>query len=138
MIAKIAITPIVAFFVDSLIYLLSNSTSAPSAGSSLLRLSFNDVVGAGSFLGSLLAKRSRSFTVPIREKSGDTEDYLVIDRPEGFVAAAQMGAIEFHVWGARTDNLEKPDRVVFDLDPGDGVDFDAVRHAAKAVRDVFG
>lgn len=74
-------------------------------------------------------------SVPIKEKSGDTEDYLVIDRPEGFVAAAQMGAIEFHVWGARTDNLEKPDRVVFDLDPGDGVGFEAVRHAAKDVRD---
>ncbi|WP_306117530.1 MULTISPECIES: DNA ligase D [unclassified Roseitalea] len=76
-------------------------------------------------------------SVPIEEKSGGTEDYLVIDRPEGFVAAAQMGAIEFHIWGARTDNLEKPDRAVFDMDPGQGVDFAAVRAASARVRELL-
>ncbi len=69
--------------------------------------------------------------VAIEEKSGGTADYLVIDRPEGLVAAAQMGALEFHVWPAHTDRLDRPDRLVFDLDPDEGLGFAEVRRAAK-------
>jgi bifunctional non-homologous end joining protein LigD len=73
-------------------------------------------------------------TVEVKEKSGKSEPYMVIRSPEGFVAAAQMGAVEFHIWGARTDKLEKPDRLVFDLDPDEDVAFDDVKEAAKEVR----
>ncbi len=33
-------------------------------------------------------------------------------------AAAQMNVVEFHTWGSRSRNIDKPDRVIFDLDPG--------------------
>jgi len=46
------------------------------------------------------------------------------------VAAAQMGTIEFHIWGARTDRLHRPDRMVFDLDPDEGLGWPDVRSAA--------
>ena len=46
-----------------------------------------------------------------------------------------MGTVEFHVWGARTDRLDRPDRLVFDLDPDEGLGWDAVRDAAFEVRD---
>jgi bifunctional non-homologous end joining protein LigD len=46
-----------------------------------------------------------------------------------------MGAVEYHVWGARRDKLERPDRMVFDLDPDEGLGFDAVKRAAVEVRE---
>lgn len=77
-------------------------------------------------------------SVDIKEKDGEVSPYLVIQSPEGLVAAAQIGALELHVWGARIDMLERPERIVFDLDPDEGLGFAAVRDAAFEVRDVLG
>lgn len=72
--------------------------------------------------------------VAVPESDG-TEDYLYATRAEHWVACAQMGAIEFHIWGARNDNLDRPDRLVFDLDPDEGLGWDEVRQAAFDTRD---
>lgn len=48
-----------------------------------------------------------------------------------------MGTIEFHGWGARVEDVEKADRLVFDLDPDEGLDFEAVRRAAFQFRDIL-
>ena len=72
--------------------------------------------------------------VPIREKDGGHEDYLYIDDADGLLACVQMGTIEFHGWGSHVDALEKPDRMVFDLDPDEGLDFAAVKKAALDIR----
>jgi bifunctional non-homologous end joining protein LigD len=45
-----------------------------------------------------------------------------------------MGTIEFHIWGARKDRLDRPDRLVFDLDPADDVAWGDVRQAALDLR----
>lgn len=76
-------------------------------------------------------------SVAVREKSGKVAKYLYFDEPLGLVAAAQMGVIEFHMWGSRNDKLEKPDRLVFDLDPDQGLDFARVKQAAVEVREVL-
>ena len=68
--------------------------------------------------------------VPILEKNGSTEDYLWIDSIAGLVACVQMGTIEFHGWGARSDDLERPDRLIFDLDPDEALSFEDVKKAA--------
>ncbi|MEH3045624.1 DNA ligase D [Sphingomonas adhaesiva] len=70
-------------------------------------------------------------TVPIREKDGSTEDYLYVDSADGLVACVQMGTIEFHGWGAQVADVEKPDRLVFDLDPDEGLDFGDTKRAAE-------
>ncbi|MBN7763569.1 non-homologous end-joining DNA ligase [Nitratireductor aquibiodomus] len=70
----------------------------------------------------------------ITEKSGERDDYLHIDDLAGIIAAVQMSTLEFHVWGSRIDRLDAPDRLVFDLDPDEELDFAAVRSAAFAVR----
>ncbi len=74
-------------------------------------------------------------TVPIREKDGDFEDYLYVDDIDGVLELVQMNVLEFHPWGARIDDVEHPDRLVFDLDPGPGVDWPRIKAAAREVRD---
>ena len=73
--------------------------------------------------------------VPIREKDGSTEDYLWVDDADGLVACVQMGTIEFHGWGSANTALEKPDRMVFDLDPDEGLDFGDTKKAAEHLRE---
>lgn len=51
------------------------------------------------------------------------------------LAAVQMNALEFHAWNARSARLDKPDRMVFDLDPGEGVAWPAIRDGARLVRE---
>ncbi len=72
--------------------------------------------------------------VPIREKDGGTEDYLYVEDVAGIVACVQMGTIELHGWGSKVGAIEQPDRLVFDLDPDVGLDFAAVRKAAKDLK----
>jgi bifunctional non-homologous end joining protein LigD len=73
--------------------------------------------------------------VPITEKAGGTEDYLYIDNAAGLLTCVQMGTIEFHGWGSRIENVEAPDRMVFDLDPDEGLDFGDVKSAARDIHD---
>ncbi len=72
--------------------------------------------------------------VPIREKDGGTEDYLYLEDAAGILACVQMGTIEFHGWGSRTSDVEAPERMVFDLDPDEGLDFGDVNRAACDIR----
>ena len=71
--------------------------------------------------------------VRIKEKSG-SDEYLYIDDVAGLVSAVQMGVLELHIWGSHVDTLEKPDRVVFDFDPDEAIDFGMVRGAAVEMR----
>ena len=72
--------------------------------------------------------------VPIREKDGSTEEYLYVEDAAGIAACVQMGTIEFHGWGSSIDTLEKPDRMIFDLDPDEGLDFADVKKAAEHLK----
>ncbi|WP_458217038.1 DNA ligase D [Paracidovorax citrulli] len=59
---------------------------------------------------------------------------IEVATPQGIVAAAQLNVIEFHTWNADKRSIEKPDRIVFDLDPGEGVPWQHVVEAAALVR----
>ncbi|MGN7159151.1 DNA ligase D [Sphingomonas sp. SAFR-052] len=68
--------------------------------------------------------------VEIAEKDGGREPYLFVRDAAGLLACVQMGTIEFHGWGAGVGDVERPDRMVFDLDPDEGLDFADVKRAA--------
>jgi bifunctional non-homologous end joining protein LigD len=73
-------------------------------------------------------------SVDIKQKSGIAQ-YLWIDSVEGLIELVQMNTLELHPWGARVDDPEQPDRLVFDLDPGPGIGWPTVVEAAREVRD---
>jgi bifunctional non-homologous end joining protein LigD len=75
--------------------------------------------------------------IPIKEKDGGTEDYLYFDGIKGLLACVQMGTVEFHGWGSKVAKVEYPDRLVFDLDPDVGLDFDKVKDAAVRLRELL-
>jgi bifunctional non-homologous end joining protein LigD len=72
--------------------------------------------------------------IPIKEKDGHKENYLYFDDIRGLLASVQMGTVEFHGWGSKVDKVEYPDRLVFDLDPDVGLDFDKVKAAAVRLK----
>jgi bifunctional non-homologous end joining protein LigD len=71
----------------------------------------------------------------IRQGHASGQPYLAIDDADGLIAMAQVSAIELHAWGASEDNATHPDRIVFDLDPGEGVAFADVTKAALDMRE---
>lgn len=75
--------------------------------------------------------------IAITEASGRTAPYMTFETIAGAVAAVQIGTIEFHIWGARNDALETPDRLVFDLDPDEGLPFARVVETARLIREVL-
>ena len=74
-------------------------------------------------------------SVDIVESDGKTEPYLYVHDEAGLITAVQMGTIEFHGWGSKVADLERPDRLVIDLDPDEGLDWKAIQAAALVVRD---
>jgi bifunctional non-homologous end joining protein LigD len=65
---------------------------------------------------------------------GDGKPFIFIDDAAGLVSLVQMGTIEIHAWNVTVSNIKKPDRLIFDLDPGPDVEWEAVKNAARQVR----
>jgi bifunctional non-homologous end joining protein LigD len=72
--------------------------------------------------------------VRIKEKSG-TGEYLIAHTIRDVVAIVQEGVIEFHPWGTRVDDPDRPDRMIFDFDPDPGLKFARVVDGALAMRE---
>jgi bifunctional non-homologous end joining protein LigD len=63
------------------------------------------------------------------------EKYLYIEGEAGLFGLAQIGVLEIHDWGVSLDHLYEPDRLVFDLDPGEDLNIDVLKAAAVETRD---
>jgi bifunctional non-homologous end joining protein LigD len=61
-------------------------------------------------------------------------EYCYVDSAKALLAIVGAGVVEWHAWNARVDDVERPDRVVFDLDPGDRVGWAAIVGAARRMR----
>jgi bifunctional non-homologous end joining protein LigD len=71
------------------------------------------------------------------EEGGETVLYGVVDSLAGLIALVQMSVLELHVWGAHEDQIERPDYLVFDLDPDEGLPWERVVDAARGMRSVL-
>ena len=73
-------------------------------------------------------------TFDMTNTEGETKSYISVEDAKGYVALAQFGVVEFHTWGSTRKRPDKPDRVVFDLDPGEGIGWREIVEAAVHVR----
>jgi bifunctional non-homologous end joining protein LigD len=67
----------------------------------------------------------------------DGQEYLTVPDLAGLVSLVQIGVLELHPWGARIDKVERPDRVIFDLDPSEDVPWRHVIEAAWRLRELL-
>jgi bifunctional non-homologous end joining protein LigD len=73
----------------------------------------------------------RRVTIPEKKKDGE---YLIADDLAGVIALVQLNILEIHTWNTRYEHLETPDRLIFDLDPGSQIKWEAVVETAHLVR----
>jgi len=76
-------------------------------------------------------------TIPVRTGGGELEEYFYLESVSGLLSEAQMGTLEFHTWASRADNLEKPDLMVFDLDPDEGMEPGTVRQGVRDLKSIL-
>lgn len=68
------------------------------------------------------------------DEDGEAGEIVAIDGLDGLIGLVQGAALEIHAWQSTLVDLERPDQIVMDLDPGEGVDWPAIVAAAEAVR----
>ena len=65
---------------------------------------------------------------------GKDEEVVLVEDIKGVVGLVQAGVLEIHPWGAAIERVDRPDRVIFDFDPGEGVGWPEVIEGAQEVR----
>ncbi|MFA6155562.1 DNA ligase D [Mesorhizobium sp.] len=73
-------------------------------------------------------------TFDTANSEGETKSYLAVEGAKGFLALAQFGVVEFHTWGTHRTSLDRPDQIVLDLDPGEGISWREVVDAAVHIK----
>ncbi|MFU8832825.1 MAG: DNA ligase D, partial [Wenzhouxiangella sp.] len=73
--------------------------------------------------------------VPIREKKGGTSEFVYVTSSSEIVALVQFGVLEFHPWGSLVSDVEAPDTLIFDLDPGPDVTWRAIVEATTSLHE---
>ncbi len=68
-------------------------------------------------------------------KGGEPEEYITLSTGEALVGLAQLGVLEIHPWGSTNSDLERPDRMIFDLDPDPSLPWATLAGAALEVRE---
>ena len=81
----------------------------------------------------MLPKGIGSVDVPDK-KTGKLEAYITLDTEEALIGLAQMGVLEIHPWGSQNDDLEHPDRLIFDFDPDESLPWTTLCEAAAEAR----
>jgi bifunctional non-homologous end joining protein LigD len=73
----------------------------------------------------------------LQKREGGEGTRLWIDSLDGFLGLVAIGAVELHPWNATVENFERADQLVIDLDPGEGVPWEAMVEAALRMRDIL-
>jgi bifunctional non-homologous end joining protein LigD len=73
----------------------------------------------------------------LQKMSGKDSRILWVEDLAGLIGGVQMNTLEFHVWGSNRHQPDLPDRMVFDIDPDESLDFGHIKQAAVDIRDVL-
>ncbi len=84
-------------------------------------------------VNATLPKGIGSVDVPDK-KTGEVEAYITLNTAESLAGLAQLGVMEVHPWGSRNEDLERADRLIFDLDPDETLAWEVLAEAASEVR----
>jgi bifunctional non-homologous end joining protein LigD len=71
--------------------------------------------------------------IDIRDSRG-VQPYMMANDVRAIVALLQMGVLEFHPWGSRASDLDHPDRLIFDFDPDEALEYDKLVEAVAVLR----
>ena len=82
-------------------------------------------------------RRTPGMPASIHGAKVGAHEVLYVDDVDGLLALVQFGAVELHGWGARFPHVDRPDCIVMDLDPDEGLPFSRVVEAALAVRETL-
>ena len=129
--AKLRKADLIAYYVTVASYMLPHIKDRPLT---LVRCP-NGVQGK-CFYQKHLKDGVPEVVLPVQiEESGKTEQYMAVKDLPGLVALAQQAVLEIHTWGCHRDQLEKPDKLVFDIDPDEGLAWDRSIEAAMELRE---
>jgi bifunctional non-homologous end joining protein LigD len=73
----------------------------------------------------------------VSNEDDPTQPYVSVDSMEGVKSLVQRGVVEIHTWNCHSDDLNRPDQIVLDLDPGPQVDFEQVKTAALELKKIL-
>jgi len=73
----------------------------------------------------------------LKDKNGEATDYYFIKNGNGLLEEVQMNSYEFHIWGSKQKSYKKPDILVFDLDPDEGLSLKKVRDGVKDLKSIL-
>ena len=75
--------------------------------------------------------------IKLKNKNSEKKDYYYIKNKDGLLSEVQMNSYEFHIWGSSVKSLEKPDIMVFDLDPGPNLSLTKIRTGVKDLKKIL-
>ena len=75
--------------------------------------------------------------ISIENSEGEKLDYFYVENVTGILSEVQLGTLEFHTWGSTVKNLDKPDVMVFDLDPDEGLSLKQLRQGVKDLKKIL-
>ncbi len=73
----------------------------------------------------------------VENDKGKTEEYFYIRNTVGLLHEVQMNTLEFHLWGSKVESLERPDVMVFDLDPDEGMELAQIRQGVRDLKSIL-
>lgn len=77
------------------------------------------------------------YKIKVKNSKNANNEYFYLETTDGIISQVQMNSLEFHIWGSSIETLEKPDMLVFDLDPDENLSLKDVRQGAKDLKQVL-
>ena len=97
----------------------------------------NGVKGEKFFMKHLNSNSKDLGKKKIKNKDNESSDYYYIKNVNGLISEVQMNSYEFHIWGCLRNKIKKPDILVFDLDPDEGLSLKKVRDGVRDLKNIL-